>query len=338
MLFKVTNKDNRGNAIFIQGAYSQSTSNDIAAIVFQNYDEDTKAIYSMAGISARDAFGNASSNGEGELLFSTNLDGNSNLSEQMRIKYNGDVCIGCNVPLQNSLLSVYGNLGVTSNISVSNNFYVYKNTLLGIGTSNASTSINGSLTISTTQSNTSLLANQLGTGNIVDFQKSNVSAFTITNNGNIGVGKFNPTKKFDVEGDINFKGMIYQDNVIFPREPFINTFTKASTKSKDYEVLLSWVNDLSFSNVRNLKSLLVRSYVLPGYRDTSSNMSYSLRIYDYTNNNVLAEQTFSNQNPSLVQLTLQGLSSNTITELELHGKVGIAGSNLCVENMLFKYN
>jgi hypothetical protein len=45
MLFKVTNRDNKTNTIYIQGAYSRNTSNDIAGITFQNYDEDTQNVY-----------------------------------------------------------------------------------------------------------------------------------------------------------------------------------------------------------------------------------------------------------------------------------------------------
>jgi hypothetical protein len=78
---------------------------------------------------------------------------------------------------------------------------------------------------------------------------------------------------------------------------------------------------------------------VPGYKDnvSNSNCSYTLRVYDVTLNRVLAENTFSNQSPSLVTLMLSNLSPTTLTELELHGKLGTVGSNLYVENMLFKF-
>lgn len=482
MLFKVTNKDNRGNAIFIQGAYSKGTSNDIAAMTFQNYDEDTKKVYNIAGLSARDAFGTSDSNGEGELLFWTNTDG-SNMTEKMRLKSTGQFCIGnSNAATEFALLSVYGNTVVTSNLYVSNNtdlngylvvasnitlcnnlsvlndtqlrgglilssnatfcntlnalanvivssnlfcsnntvllgnlstysnvtfcnslyvgrtteingqltvtsnatfsndittfgslavssnvvvggdqlnignittfksitansnmtasndLFICRNSTFGVGSINAQMSITGSTSIQTNQSNACLRVNQTGTGNVLELSGLNTRHVTLSNNGFLGVGTSNATRRLDVNGDINFEGMIYQNNVAFPREPLIQTFTKANTNSKEYQVLLSWVNDLSFSNIRNVKSIQTKSYVLPGPRDTSSNVSYSLRVYDFTNNRVLAEQAFSNQDPRLVQLTLSNLNTNTLTELELQGKVGAVGSNLCVENLLYKFN
>lgn len=120
MLFKVTNKDNKGNAIFIRGAYSRNSTSDIAAITFQNYDEDTQSVYNIASISARDAVGSADENGKGELLFLTNTTGcnSTGLTEKARITTQGNFCLGSNVPMSNSLFSVYGSSFFTSNVTV----------------------------------------------------------------------------------------------------------------------------------------------------------------------------------------------------------------------------
>lgn len=258
MISKVRDKDNKANIISVQGAFSRGTSNDITGINFQNYDDDSKQTYNIASITVRDAFGSAEANGIGELLFSTNTTG-SNLSEKMRIKHNGQVCVGGMDSYSNALLSVYGKTSIASNLNV--------------------------------------------------------------------------------YSDINFEGLMYQNGIIYPREPLLQTFGKCHTNSKEYTVLLSWVNDLSFSNMRSMKRMAVKSYVLPGYKDTlpNSNMTYSLRVYDATNNSVLAETTFSNQSPALNTLTLSNLSLTTLSELELQGKVGPVGSNLVVENMLLQY-
>lgn len=117
MLFKVTNKDNKGNSVFIQGSYSRSTSNDISSITFQNYDDDTKATYNIARISSRDSYGSCNLNGYGEMLFLTNGDGN-NLSERMRIKSSGYICMGTDTPLNNSLLSINGTTSISSDLNV----------------------------------------------------------------------------------------------------------------------------------------------------------------------------------------------------------------------------
>lgn len=146
MLFKVTNKDNKGNSVFIQGSYSRNTSNDISSITFQNYDDDTKATYNIARISSRDSYGSCNLNGYGEMLFLTSGDG-SNLSERMRIKSSGYICMGTDVPLNNSLLSINGttsissdlnveqtanitDLIVSSNITVSNDLHVLQHTVV----------------------------------------------------------------------------------------------------------------------------------------------------------------------------------------------------------------
>jgi predicted acyltransferase (DUF342 family) len=120
MLFKVTSKDNKGNSLFIQGSYSRNTTNDVSSITFQNYDDDSKGTYNIARISARDAFGSSDLNGYGDMLLFTNGDG-SNLSERMRIKSDGNVCIGTLSSINNSLLSVNGSTTIATNLNVGNN-------------------------------------------------------------------------------------------------------------------------------------------------------------------------------------------------------------------------
>jgi hypothetical protein len=253
MISRVRDKDNKANIICVQGAFSRGTSNDITGVTFQNYDDDSKQTYNIASITARDAFGSAEVNGIGELLFQTNTTG-SNMTEKMRIKHNGQVCIAGTESFSNALLSVYGTTSITSNLNV--------------------------------------------------------------------------------YGNINFKGMIYQNDIVYPREPLIQTFGKCQTSSKDYTVLLSWINDLSYSNMRCVKQIMTKSYIVPDYKE---NTSYSLRIYDATNNNVLAEGTFSNDTPTLNTLSLSNVSLTTLSELELQGKVGSVGSNLVLENILLQY-
>lgn len=135
MLFKVTNKDNKGNSLFIQGSYSRNTSNDVSSITFQNYDDDSKQTHNIARIAARDAFGSSNLNGYGDLLFMTTGLQGGNLQEKMRIKSTGQVCIGSSNPTNsNDTLFVNGNIGVSSSITissnatVSNDLYVVKNT------------------------------------------------------------------------------------------------------------------------------------------------------------------------------------------------------------------
>lgn len=140
MLFKVTNKDNKGNSLFIQGSYSRNTSNDVSSITFQNYDDDSKQTHNIARIAARDAFGNSNLNGYGDLLFMTSGVEGGSLQEKMRIKSTGQVCIGSSNGINsNDTLSINGDVYIASNItaksiiissnvSISNDLYVVKDT------------------------------------------------------------------------------------------------------------------------------------------------------------------------------------------------------------------
>ena len=98
-MFKTLNNDNTTTTLYVQGAYSHNSINDISGIIFQNKDADTQIIYNMAKISMRDQFGTSNQYGMGDLVFSTNFDGSSNLVDRMRINYDGSVCIGNNSSL-----------------------------------------------------------------------------------------------------------------------------------------------------------------------------------------------------------------------------------------------
>lgn len=112
--FRVLNSNNATNSLFIRGSKAEDNENDIASIVFQNYDTDTSAVYRMAEIAIRDEFGNASSNGIGNLLFKTNPTG-SNLVEQARLTYDGRLLIGTSNGADT--LVVNGTMGVSDGLS-----------------------------------------------------------------------------------------------------------------------------------------------------------------------------------------------------------------------------
>jgi len=109
-VFRVTVPDiNKENALHVQGSISQNSSKDIAGIMFQNFDTDTKTMHNMASISMRDHFGNATQNGYGDLLLkTTNPDVENVLSERLRITYNGMVGIGTSNPI--NTLDVHGSI------------------------------------------------------------------------------------------------------------------------------------------------------------------------------------------------------------------------------------
>jgi len=92
-MFRVLSPDFKDNTVFIQGARSKDADDNIASLVFQNYDDDTKLTYNMASIAMRDSFGTSNDNGFGDLLFLTSS------NERMRVKYNGNIGIGTSNPI-----------------------------------------------------------------------------------------------------------------------------------------------------------------------------------------------------------------------------------------------
>jgi hypothetical protein len=92
-MFKVFNNSNIENAIYIQGARHSNTS-PIGSVVFQNYDFDTNQTYTMAAMSLKDHFGNASSNGYGDLVFKSKTPSSQAMVENVKIQYDGKVIIG----------------------------------------------------------------------------------------------------------------------------------------------------------------------------------------------------------------------------------------------------
>ena len=91
-MFRTFLQSNQENAIFIQGARNNDSNLPIASVVLQNFDVDSRKIYNMGAVSVVDHFGNEI-NGFGDVIIRTTAD-SSNLTERMRVMYNGDVMIG----------------------------------------------------------------------------------------------------------------------------------------------------------------------------------------------------------------------------------------------------
>jgi hypothetical protein len=91
-MFRTFLLSNQENSIFIQGARNNDALQPIASVVLQNYDFDSRKIYNMGALSVVDHFGNTI-NGFGDVIIRTSGD-SSNLTERMRVMYNGNVMIG----------------------------------------------------------------------------------------------------------------------------------------------------------------------------------------------------------------------------------------------------
>ena len=107
-MLRSMNKDNTDTEYQIIGAQARSSNSDSASLVFCNYDDDTKLTYRLGEICVRDNYGNAESNGYGNMYFRTNgiSTTSNNIQTQMCILHNGNVGIGTVNP--NEKLTVNG--------------------------------------------------------------------------------------------------------------------------------------------------------------------------------------------------------------------------------------
>jgi hypothetical protein len=133
------NTNNKENIIRIQGKQT-TRSAPISTLMFQNYDEDTKRVIDMMAVSCYDSDNNTSNNSFGDFVVRTRDPTSCNLTERLRVAYNGAVQIGQNAS-SNALLNINGDLLVQSNISAND---------INVGTLRAQT-IFTTQTIHTTQ-------------------------------------------------------------------------------------------------------------------------------------------------------------------------------------------
>jgi len=125
MFIRTLGRSNAYNALTVQGSRAADSNQDIASLVFVNYDDDVQSSFKMAEIAVRDHYGDVSHNGFGNMIFRTNENG-SNLKEHMRIDHNGNIMINTVTPVEKltiegniSVSNVYANTIITSNILIS---------------------------------------------------------------------------------------------------------------------------------------------------------------------------------------------------------------------------
>jgi hypothetical protein len=99
-MLRTLNKDTTDSEYQIFGAQSKSSNSDCASLVLGNYDDDTKLSYRLGEICVRDHYGNAASNGFGNLYFRTNGEGNTGAltNDRMCIMHNGNIGFGTVTP------------------------------------------------------------------------------------------------------------------------------------------------------------------------------------------------------------------------------------------------
>jgi cytoskeletal protein CcmA (bactofilin family) len=286
-----------------------------------------------------------------------NIDGTSNLILSSNLTVLGDVLLLSNMSVNghtifNSFdvsndIVVHGNATVHSALIVNSNAIIGKdailvgnvmtmsNVTLGASPSSNVISINGRTYLSASHPSTSALTiNQVGYGPLMSIQRNGVNKVQVTNEGYVGINTSNPTRHLEVVGDMNIIGDIYQNGTLIQNPPTPLSFSPVKTSQKTYKTVVSWIN-----NAKKLETLYVSSYMTNkrGDDQSSSNFSYSLRVYDTTNNIQLHTSIHSNQSPSNLLLPLSNVLSNSMINMELQSKVGPMGNYACVQSILLNY-
>jgi hypothetical protein len=305
-MFRVRNLNGTSNSIYIQGSYAEDKTKDIAGITLANYDLDTSNYYNMAAMSMRDHYGDSSNNGYGDLLFLTNING-SNLTEKMRILYDGKVGIGTSNPTHK--LDIAGDLNLTGNFLLNNqpilngsNLYV--SGYFGVQTSNNVTPVD-------------IAANTTFRSNIVVYQgatfcnsESVFGTFMASNNANF-YGPLIASNNTVLAGTLtssnvaNFYGPLTASNSITFAGPFV-----ASNSVTIYGELIAsnivYVYNTEYVNDQIVNSnLIVDDNLWVGQNTTLSNGLSNLGNAYFASNvtvnsnlnvnqNLFVNQTFSN--------------------------------------------
>lgn len=241
-MFKVRNVNGASNSIYIQGSYSDDKSKDIAGITLANYDADTSNYYNMAAIAMRDHYGDAVNNGFGDMLFRTNTNG-SNLTEKVRILFDGKVGIGMSNP--NYLLDVNGDVNMKGNLLINSlpiisgsNIYVTGN--LGVQTSNpvtptdiaTNTTIRSNISVygTSTFCNATNLYGPLSASNTSTFYgpliANNESLFNgplIASNSITFAGPFVASNSVTIYGTLIASNIVYVNNTEYVNDQIVNS-------------------------------------------------------------------------------------------------------------------
>ncbi|NBX51869.1 hypothetical protein EBT25_18495 [bacterium] len=309
-MFRTVNQDNSTSEVTIAGARSHASNNqDIATLVFKNYDADTSNSYRLATISARDAFGTTDSNGFGNLVFSTNQTGtlSNTLHDRLVITHQGYVGINTLTPQYH--LDVNGNINIACNLTapiittLSN--YTYSLGSAPTYASNAAGYASNTVTILQEQ--------------------ANYSSNSITN--------------LQTLSTFNSNTAVYASNYITSIQsqtatPIINPISITTT---DYIQAYSWISE---SNATQPASLIVNSYLVENSNAeiTSSNFAYALRLYDSTNNAYLGQLTLSNNTQATNTIAISNFTTTRRSIIELHAKKQTAlGNYVRITGLLLKY-
>lgn len=219
-MFRARATDESSNAVYLQGAYRANSNVDVARIVLQNYDADSRKAYALAAISVRDPYANADSNGFGDLLFMTSGNG-SNLSERMRVRSDGRVGVGTAHPQE--MLDVAGDAAFAS-VSARSNAIAEKAFLAGSNDSESSPAF--------ASADGEAGFYRAGPGSI-GFATAGASRARLDENGFSTNGA--SAYAIDVGGDVNVSGSIYLNG-----QPYVATSGGDSTWSSN---ALSWASN-----------------------------------------------------------------------------------------------
>lgn len=119
-MFRVTNKDNKENQVIIQGARAQNSNEDVASILFQNYDDDTGQRYNLGEVAVRDAYGSADVNGVGSFIVRVTEQDRVNIDDKsLQLVHPSNVVISRDWPSDANSTLILDTANKTVNIATS---------------------------------------------------------------------------------------------------------------------------------------------------------------------------------------------------------------------------
>lgn len=119
---------------------------------------------------------------------------------------------------------------------------------------------------------------------------------------------------------VNSENYINSDTIV-PSTQVINTTTHFILVSYNFDGFINTLSDI-----------ILNSYMEP---DATS---YTIQVLDYTNINIIAEETFTNTNDtSLQQLTLSNIPTTQNTIIHIKGKINPTGKKAFLKSIIFKY-
>lgn len=162
----------------------------------------------------------------------------------------------------------------------------------------------------------------------------------LTSFGNLGVNYPYPDARLCIGGDAKINNIytsnIFASNIVYKNEPTFYPVTNNQITYNVFTKMFSWVYNGSESNIRTIKDVGVRSSLRSFDSRITSNLNYTLRVYDTLNNKTIGSMLFSNINPEVCYIPLSNIAK-VDNVFEIHAKKGASGDYINVDGVIIRY-